>query len=53
MSVIGSKLVPDVSRFKRLFKKPRVFFLPEDRLEGFVSYEYLYERKRTVTATAR
>lgn len=45
-NVIGSKLVPDASRFKQVFKKPRVFCLPEDRLERFVSYEYLYERKR-------
>ncbi len=39
---IGSELVPDPRRFKRVFRKPRVFCLPEDR--GFRYYEYLYER---------
>ncbi len=39
---IGSEMVPDPARFKRLFKKPRVFALPEDR--AFPAYEYLYER---------
>lgn len=39
---LGSELVPDPARFKRLFKKPRVFCLPEDR--PFPAYEYLYER---------
>jgi len=51
-NVIGSKLMPDTAKFKRVFKKPRVFFLPEDELERFVSYEYLYERRPTVTRSA-
>lgn len=51
-NVIGSKLIPDTAKFKRVFKKPRVFFLPEDELERFVSYEYLYEQRRTVTRSA-
>lgn len=41
-NVIGSKLIPDPASFKRVFKKPRVHGLPEDR--SFVQYEYLYER---------
>ncbi len=41
-NVIGSKLVPDPGTFKRIFKKPRVHGLPEDR--AYVQYEYLYER---------
>lgn len=41
-NVIGSELVPDPARFKRVFKKPRVHGLPEDR--SFVHFEYLYER---------
>jgi len=41
-NVIGSKLIPDPSRFKRIFKKPRVYGLPEDR--SFPFFEYLYER---------
>jgi putative sugar O-methyltransferase len=42
VNVIGSKLVPDPGLFKRIFKKPRVHGLPEDR--SFVHFEYLYER---------
>ena len=42
VNVIGSKLVPDSTSFKRIFKKPRVHGLPEDR--SFVHFEYLYER---------
>jgi len=41
-NVIGSKLVPRPALFKRIFKKPRVHGLPEDR--SFVHFEYLYER---------
>jgi hypothetical protein len=41
-NVIGSKLIPNRALFKRLYKKPRVHGLPEDR--SFVHYEYLYER---------
>ena len=40
-NIIGSDLVPDPCRFKRIYKKPRVHNLPEDRV--FKSYEYLYE----------
>ena len=42
VNVIGSKLIPDPARFKRIFKKPRVYGLPEDR--SFPFFEYLYER---------
>lgn len=41
-NLLGSEVVPDPSRFRRLYKKPRVFCLPEDRF--FPAYEYLYER---------
>jgi hypothetical protein len=42
VNIIGSKLIPDRTLFKRLYKKPRVHGLPEDR--SFVQFEYLYER---------
>jgi hypothetical protein len=41
-NIIGSKLIPNPALFKRIFKKPRVHGLPEDR--SFVQFEYLYER---------
>jgi len=41
-NVIGSQLIPTGTLFKRIYKKPRVHGLPEDR--SFVHYEYLYER---------
>ena len=41
-NLIGSRLVPCQNRFKRLYKKPRVHQLPEDR--GIVHFQYLYER---------
>ncbi len=41
-NVIGSELLPDPALFKRIYKKPRVHGLPEDR--PFIQYEYLYER---------
>jgi len=41
-NIIGSKLIPDLTSFKRIFKKPRVHGLPEDR--SFVQFEYLYEK---------
>jgi hypothetical protein len=41
-NVIGSKLIPNPALFKRIFKKPRVHGLPEDR--SFVHFEYLYEK---------
>jgi putative sugar O-methyltransferase len=41
-NVIGSKLVPNPALFKRIFKKPRVHGLLEDR--SFVHFEYLYEK---------
>lgn len=44
-NIIGSKLLPDSGLFKRVFKKPRVFFLPEDRRYSR-AFEYLYERLR-------
>jgi hypothetical protein len=43
VNVIGSELVPDPQRFRRIFKKPRVFCLPEDRPHSM--FEYLYERR--------
>ena len=42
-NIIGSKLVPKKELFKRIFKKPRVHYLPEDRT--FKHFEYLYERR--------
>jgi hypothetical protein len=49
-NIIGSELVPDSAAFKRIFKKPRVHGLPEDR--RYVQYEYLYEKIRpSVPAT--
>ena len=39
---IGSRLIPNTVTFKRVFKKPCVHGLPEDR--GIVQYEYLYEK---------
>jgi hypothetical protein len=41
-NIIGSELIPDSELFQRVYKKPRVHGLPEDR--SFVHYEYLYER---------
>jgi len=41
-NLIGSEVVPDPQRFRRIFQKPRVFCLPEDR--PYPTYEYLYER---------
>jgi putative sugar O-methyltransferase len=40
-NVLGSELVPD-QRFRRIYKKPRIFSLPEDR--DAPSCEYLYRR---------
>ena len=42
VNVIGSKLIPNSTLFKRVFKKPRVHGLPEDR--SFIQFEYLYQR---------
>lgn len=41
---LGSELVPDMSVFKRIYKRPRVYGRPEDR--PFKSFAYLYERIR-------
>ena len=41
-NMLGSELLPDPSLFKRVYKKPRVYGLPQDKL--YKSYEYLYER---------
>lgn len=41
-NVIGSKLIPNSALFKRIFKKPCVHGLPEDR--SFTYFEYLYEK---------
>ncbi len=43
-NIPGSALLPDGTRFKRIFKKPRVFELPEDEVARAIAYEYLYER---------
>ncbi len=43
VNVIGSELIPDPRRFRLIFKKPRVFCLPEDRSHSM--FEYLYERR--------
>ncbi len=43
VNIIGSELVPDPYRFRRIFKKPRIFCLPEDRPHP--AFEYLYERR--------
>tara|TARA_B100000073_G_C23350836_1_gene418804 strand:- start:348 stop:539 length:192 start_codon:yes stop_codon:yes gene_type:complete len=41
-NIIGSELIPDMSKFKLIYKKPRVHGLPED---AFIShYEFLYKR---------
>jgi hypothetical protein len=45
VSVIGSELIPKPEQFKRVFKKPRVFSLPEDRRYQ-PAFEYLYERMK-------
>ena len=42
VNIIGSKLIPNPTLFKRLYKKPRVHGVPEDR--SFVHFEYLYEK---------
>ncbi|MEI6315220.1 MAG: putative sugar O-methyltransferase [Syntrophus sp. (in: bacteria)] len=42
VNVVGSNLIPNPALFKRIFKKPRVHRLPEDR--PFVHFEYLYEK---------
>ena len=44
VNVVGSELLPNSVLFKRIFKKPRVHGLPEDR--SFIHFEYLYERVR-------
>lgn len=40
-NLIGSKIVPDLSKFKIVYKKPRIHGLPEDRYDK--SFEYLFE----------
>ncbi|MEN6578790.1 MAG: putative sugar O-methyltransferase [Phycisphaerales bacterium] len=42
-NALGSELTPDPHKFRRIFKKPRVFYLPEDR--WYPAFEYLYERR--------
>ena len=41
-NVIGSMLIPNPSLFKRIYKKPRIHGLVEDR--SFKHFEYLYEK---------
>lgn len=41
-NLLGSEIVPDKLHFKRIYKKERVFGLPEDR--SYKSFEYLYQR---------
>ena len=52
VNTLARDLVPDRTRFKRVFKKPRVYTLPEDRLQHFISNEYLYERLNPSVAAA-
>jgi putative sugar O-methyltransferase len=47
VNTLGSELVPDPALFKRVFKKPRVFYLPEDK--GYPAFEFLYERMKSAT----
>lgn len=47
-NLIGSKLIPNPTLFKRIFKKPRVHGLPEDK--SLVHFEYLYERTHKLQA---
>ena len=42
VNIIGSELIPNTALFKRIFKKPRVHGLPEDR--SFIQFEYLYQK---------
>ncbi len=42
-NLLGSEVIPDPRRFRRLFTKPRLFCLPEDR--PYSMFEYLYERR--------
>ena len=43
LNVLGSELVPDPQKFRRVFRRPRVFCLPDDwRLDY---WEYLCERR--------
>lgn len=42
LNALGSELVPDADKFKRLYKRPRLFGRPEDK--PFKSFAYLYER---------
>lgn len=39
---LGSEMLPDERRFKRIYKRPRVYGKPEDK--PFKSFAYLYER---------
>ena len=41
-NIIGSDLIPNKYLFKRIYKKPRVHGLPEDK--PFIHFEYLYEK---------
>ena len=41
-NIIASDLIPRADLFKRIYKKPRVHGLPEDR--PYVQFEYLYEK---------
>lgn len=41
-NLVGSRIIPDPARFRRVFRKHRTFALPEDA--SFPSFEYLYER---------
>jgi hypothetical protein len=50
VNVIGSELLPDARKFKRLFKKPRLFCLPDDWSLPY--FEYLYERCDGVSPSA-
>ena len=42
INTVGSKLVPDQKKFKRIFKKPRLHGYP--KYKNFEYFHYLYER---------
>lgn len=41
-NALGSEILPDETKFKRIYKRPRLFQRPEDK--PFRSFAYLYER---------
>ena len=41
-NLLGSEIIPSIKKFKRIYKKKRVFGLPEDFY--YKSNEYLYQK---------